>query len=370
MSDQTNVIDEVAKEQPVRRRSGADWKRLLSFRNISALYLLVLLVVIFSILTPATFLAPGTWGGLLDAEALTILAAIAVMIPLTAGLFNLAIGSEIAWAVMLVAVLQARLGLPYELAIVLTILCGAFIGWVSGTIITKFRIDSFIATLGMGSILLALKWLISDNRPTVGLDEGFREVARAGIVLASNSDGRPVFQLTVPVIAMIVIAIVVWFFLERTPLGRKVYAVGYNAEGARLSGVHVTRLQVGSLMAGGAIAATAGVLLASKLNSGDPTVGVSLLLPALTAAFLGSTQFRGGRFNVWGTVVALCVLAVGIKGLQLLGTAGWVEGIFYGIALIAAVAMSRWERKGARFSALRRMIPLRRDLDRRDQSSP
>jgi ribose transport system permease protein len=358
VADHSNSTDPVTAENP-RRRSGANWRALLSFRNISALYLFVVLMVTFSILTPRTFLAPGTWVGLLDAEALTILAAIAVMIPLTAGLFNLAIGAEIAWAVMLVAVLQARLGLPFELAIVLTIACGAFIGWLSGTIITKFRIDSFIATLGMGSILLALKWLISDNRPTVGLDEGFREVARAGIVLVRNSDGRPLFQLTVPVLAMLVIALIVWFFLERTPLGRKVYAVGYNAEGARLSGVHVTRMQVGSLMAGGAIAATAGVLLASKLNSGDPTVGVSMLLPALTAAFLGSTQFRGGRFNVWGTVVALCVLAVGIKGLQLLGTAGWVEGIFYGVALIAAVALSRWERKGSRFSALRRLIPLR-----------
>src|SRR5688572_78746 len=132
MTDQLNATDEVIVEQSRRRHSGADWRHMLSFRNISALYLFVLLVVTFSILTPKTFLAPGTWGGLLDAEALTILAAIAVMIPLTAGMFNLAIGAEIAWAVMLVAVLQARLGLPFEFAIAITIVCGAFIGWVSG----------------------------------------------------------------------------------------------------------------------------------------------------------------------------------------------------------------------------------------------
>ena len=135
------------------------------------------------------------------------------------------------------------------------------------------------------------------------------------------------------------------------------YAAGYNPDGARLSGVNVGRLQIASLVAGGIIAALAGVLLASRINAGDPTVGPGLLLPALTAVFLGSTQFKGGRFNVWGTVISVYVLAVGIKGLQLLGAQNWVSDLFNGVALLAAVGLSRWERTAKRGSAIKRATP-------------
>jgi len=137
------------------------------------------------------------------------------------------------------------------------------------------------------------------------------------------------------------------------------YAAGYNPESARLAGVNVARLQIGSLVAGGAIAGLAGLLLTSRLNAGDPTVGPSFLLPALTAVFLGSTQFKGGRFNVWGTIISLYVLAVGIKGLQLAGMPSWVNDLFYGLALLFAVGLSRWERSGKRLGAVRRVTTFR-----------
>lgn len=107
-------------------------------------------------------------------------------------------------------------------------------------------------------------------------------------------------------------------------------------------------------MAGGVIAALAGALLSARINAGDPTMGPSMLLPALTAVFLGSTQFRGGRFNVWGTVVAVYVLAVGVKGLQLMGAPGWINDLFNGVALLLAVGLSRWERTARRAGAVGR----------------
>src|SRR5690606_12518497 len=102
------------------------------------------------------------------------------------------------------------------------------------------------------------------------------------------------FRVTLQVFVLLGVALVVWYVLERTPIGRRMYAAGFNPDGARLSGVAVAKVQVVSLVVGGIIASTAGVLIASRLNAGDPTVGVSLLLPALTAVFLGSTQFQGG----------------------------------------------------------------------------
>ncbi len=331
----------IAEADAAAEPRGGGLLRALSFRNISAVYIFIVLFAIFAIITPKTFLTPGTWLVLLDAQSITVLAAIAVLIPLINGVFNLAIGAEVGFAVILVAVLQVNLNIPWGLAIPLTIIVGAFIGLVSGLIVTKGKIDSFIATLGMSSILLAGLAFLSENRQIIGLQDGFRLFATGGIPLSPDN---PAFKITNPVIMMLIVAFIVWYVLERTPIGRRMYAAGYNPDGARLSGINVARLQIASLVAGGIIAALAGVLLASRINAGDPTVGPSLLLPALTAVFLGSTQFKGGRFNVWGTVISVYVLAVGIKGLQLLGAQNWVSDLFNGVALLAAVGLSRWER--------------------------
>jgi ribose transport system permease protein len=328
------------------------WLHRLSFRNISAIYIFIVIFVIFSVVTPRTFLQEGVWRTLLDAQSITVIAAIAVMIPLVTGSFNLAIGAEIGFAGILIAVLQVEVGIPFAVAIPITLLIGALVGLISGLIITKGRIDSFIATLGLSSILLAgLAWM-SGSKQVIGLQDGFRSIA------TTNFGG-----ITVPFIVMLVLAVIVWYVLERTSVGRRMYAAGYNPEGSRLAGVNVIRLKIGALVAGGFIAAIAGVLLTSRLNTGEPTVGPGLLLPALTAVFLGSTQFRGGRFNVWGTVLAVYVLATGIKGLQLIGSPPWISDLFNGLALLAAVGLSQWERVADRTSAIRRILPWRRPKD-------
>ena len=339
------TVTEGTKSVP---QPASQWRRILSFRNISALYIFIAIFAIFAIVTPKTFLSPGTWVLLLDEQTITVLAALAVLIPLNVAVFNLAIGAEVGFAVILVAVLQVNVQLPWPLAVVLALACGALIGTISGLIITRLKIDSFIATLGMSSLLTAGLILLSGQRQVLGLGEGFRDFATGGIPLGGT------FKITWPVIIMLAVAFVLWYVMEKTPLGRRMYAAGFNPDGARLSGVNVSRLQIGSLVAGGMVAALAGTLLASRINAGDPTVGPNLLLPALTAVFLGSTQFKGGRFNVWGTVVSVYVLAVGVKGLQLLGATDWVENAFNGVALLGAVALSRWERTSKRTAAIKR----------------
>ena len=323
--------------------------RALSFRNMSAVYIFVVLFVVFAVWTPDSFLAPGTWRSLLDAEAITALTALAALIPLVTGAFNLAVGAEVGLGGILAAVLLAKAGLPVPLTVVLTLLVGAMVGLVSGLVITKVRIDSFIATLGMSSILsAAIAWL-SDSQQVLGLGEDFSELAVTQVL-----------GITLPVYVLVVVALVAWYLAERTPMGRRMYAVGFNPEGARLAGIDNARLQIGSLMAGGLLASLAGILLTARINVGDPSLGPSLLLPALTAVFLGSTQFRGGRFNVWGTVVAVYVLAVGIKGLQLVGAPQWINLLFNGLALLIAVGLSRYERTSRRAGAIRRATSRRR----------
>ena len=139
---------------------------------------------------------------------------------------------------------------------------------------------------------------------------------------------------------MIVLAVGLWYLFEHTPLGRRFYAVGGNERAARLTGINTGRIIFGSLVASALISGFAGVLLTSKLGISDVTLGPPQLLPAFAAAFLGATQIKAGRVNVWGTVLAVYVLATGIKGFQLAGANSWVNDMFYGVALAGAVALA------------------------------
>lgn len=329
---------------PLARRAA----KAMSFRNISAIYIFAFLFILFSLLTPENFLTAGVWRTLLDSQAVTAMAALAVLLPIVTGSFNLAVGAEIGLAGILTAALISKQDLPWPTAVALTVLAGAAIGLVTGLIITRAKIDSFIATLGMSSILLAGVAWISDSKQIVGLGEGFRALT-----------ATRVFGVTLPVIILLVTALLAWYVLEKTPLGRRMYATGFNPEGARLAGVGTKRIVVGALMAGGVLSALAGVLLSSRLSAGDPTLGPALLLPAFTAVFLGSTQFRGGRFNVWGTILAVYVLATGIKGLQLMGAPIWITSLFNGVALLLAVGLAKHESTSRRAGAIARLLKRR-----------
>lgn len=344
----TPTTEPSARPTPSRRR---EVLRLFSFSNISAVYILIGLFVVFSIWIPNRFLQPGVWRSLLDAESLTALAAIAALIPMVTGALNLAVGTQVGIAAILTAVLFAKTSLPIAVVFPLVLVIGAAIGFVTGILVTKVRIDSIIATLGISSILLAgMAWVSESHQVLFAQNQP--DYTKIGTT--------PILGITPPVYILAVVALVTWFVMEQTPVGRRMYAAGYNPESARLAGVNVPRLQIAALTAGGALAALAGLLLTARLNAGDPTVGPSFLLPALTAMFLGSTQFKGGRFNVWGTVLSVYVLAVGIKGLQLAGSPNWVQDLFYGLALLFAVGFARFERRGSRGAAIRRATRLRR----------
>jgi len=319
--------------------------RALSFRNISALYIFAVMFIVFSIWVPDTFLQWNTWKALLDSQAVTAILAVGLVIALSAGAFDLAIGTELGFGAIFVGWLLVDKGVGLVPAIILTLLAGAAIGLVNGILITRVRIDSFIATLGMSSVLLALIAWVSSSQQIVGVGSSFEKLGTTEI-----------FGLTLPVYLMLAVGLVVWYLLERTPLGRRVYATGGNIEAARLAGVRVAAVVICSLIACATIAAFAGMLVTANLGTGDPTIGPAYLLPAFSSAFLGSTQFRGGRFNVWGTIVAVIVLATGVKGLQLAGAPIWIPDLFNGVALLLAVGLAKWETTASRAGAVRRLL--------------
>ena len=321
--------------------------RALSFRNISALYVFVAIFIIFSIWVPDTFLAWSTWKALISSQAITAMLAVGLVIALSSGAFDLSIGATLGFGSILVAWLLVKQGIGLVPSLLLTVVAGFVVGFLNGIFVVKARIDSFIATLGMSSILLAMIAWISSSQQILGLSNSFQ-----------NLGTTEIFGLTLPVYLMLGIALITWYVLECTPVGRHVYATGGNIEAARLAGVRTAAVVVLALACCGAVAAFSGLLVSSSLGAGDPTIGPAYLLPAFSAAFLGSTQFRGGRFNVWGTVVAVYVLAAGVKGLQLAGAPIWIPDLFNGVALLLAVGLAKYQGTARRAGAVRRVLRL------------
>lgn len=321
---------------------GVRAKRWFSFRNIGAVYIWIALFVIFSIWVPEQFLSWPVWRSVIDINSISAIVAIAVIFPLASGAFDLAVGAQVGLASVVVAYALHELEMSIALTIIVTLILGALIGAVSGLLIVKARIESIIATLGVSSILLALTRWVSGDQQILDLGATFQAIATYRVL-----------DITMSTWIMLVIAIVVWYVLAGTAVGRRIYAVGGNIQTARLAGVNTSAVVILCLVASGIIAACAGVLLTSRIAVGDPTVGPFYLLPAYTAALLGATQFGGGRVNVPGTLIAIYLLATGIKGLQLAGAPPWIPDMFNGIALLVAVAVAMHQRSATGSGGLR-----------------
>ena len=212
-------------------------------------------------------------------------------------------------------------------------------GMLNGLLVEVAKIDSFIATLGTGTVLYALALWHMGGRQIVGvLPKEFYGLSTTTVL------GLPITGFYV-----IAIALLMWVVYEYLPLGRYLYAIGASPKAAALNGIPVRKYVMGSFVASGLLTALAGVLLAAKLRIGQASVGLEFLLPALVGAFLGSTTIKPGRVNVWGTIVGVVILAVGISGIQQFGGSFWVEPMFNGVTLIVAIGIAGYaqRRKGA-----------------------
>jgi ribose transport system permease protein len=309
----------------------------------TGIYIWAGFVVVFGLWVPDTFLTTLTAQTLASEQAVTAIVALGLLLPLAAGVFDLSVGAMVGLSAIVVASLTADAGVPLLPAVALTLLIGVAVGAINAFLVVGVGIDSFIATLGMSSVLLAPTHAASGDQIVDGVPDSLVNLT------AGHVAGVPVIA-----IYMLAMAAFVWYVLEHTPFGRRMAATGSGREAARLAGVRTGRLICISLISSAVFASIAGVLLASKLSTATPDLGPAYLLPAFAAAFLGTTQIKPGRFNVWGTLVAIFLLATGVKGLQLVGAAGWVTDLFNGLALIVAVGVSLW---GARLAALRRGSP-------------
>lgn len=304
--------------------------RFLNPTRSSALYLWLAFMVVFT-LTNDQYFTSTTTRLVFNEGVVTGILALAFLVPMIAGVYDLSIGAVMGLALVITNWIGIETSLPAGVgALVALAACGA-VGAVSGFIVVKLKVHSFVATLGVSQLITGLVILVSDNRQMTGaFSDSYKEFARGEVL------GVPVL-----VIYLLVLAAIVWFVLEQTPLGRRLYATGGNAEAARLAGLRTDRLMWGSLVASGLLAGLAGVLFSMKVGTFSASIGPGYLFPAVAAVFFGASQFSG-RPNVWGTLVAYYALAFGIKGLQLVAGPGtvWIGPVFEGTALVLAVALA------------------------------
>jgi ribose transport system permease protein len=302
--------------------------------------LMFALIAVFSVLLPKTFPTLLNLRSILSDKAIIAILSLAATIPMVAGRIDLTVGYGIVlWHILAIS-LQTVFGLPWPIAVAIVLVLGVVTGALNGLLVEVARIDSFIATLGTGTILYALALWHTGGRQMVG------ELPDAFYALNGT------FVLGLPITAFYVLAItlILWVALEYTPVGRYLYAIGANQRAAELNGVPTRKFVIGAFVASGALTAIAGVLLASKLRIGQASVGLEFLLPALVGAFLGSTTIKPGRVNVWGTIVGVMILAVGISGIQQFGGSFWVEPMFNGTTLLIAIGIAGYaqRKKGAK----------------------
>jgi ribose transport system permease protein len=290
-----------------------------------------LVIILFGALEADTFLTAANFETIFGSQAVLVVLTLGLLFPLTAGDYDLSVASVLTMSAMIVALLNVNQGWPVGLAIVAALAAGVLVGVVNGLLVTLLEAESLVVTLGSGAFVSGLVFWMSDSNTIGGVSEALSD---AVIV-------RELLGIPLSFFYGLALCIAVWYVLEYRPIGRRLLFVGRGRNVARLSGVRVERVRFGALVASAAVGGLAGVLYAGTIGGADPSSGTSFLLPAYAAAFLGATSIVPGRFNPWGSILAVYFLVTGVTGLQLLGADSYVQQLFYGGALILAVALSQ-----------------------------
>jgi ribose transport system permease protein len=302
--------------------------------RFSGVYLWIAFIVLFGVMRPHLFLTQATMHVVADQYSINAMLGLAVLLPLCAGSYDLSIGATVNLSAVIAVWLQDTHDVSAGLAIAAAVSASIAVGLVNSLLVVRLHISSFISTLGMATLLLAVQEIIA------GSSQPLPPTSHAWTDLAQHQ----IFGFQIVVVYMLVLAVAVWWLLTRTPAGRYMFAIGANPEAARLTGVKVNFWTCASLVMCSTIGGMAGVLYASE-NGPSLTFGSALLLPAFSAAFLGFTQITPGRFNVWGTLLAVFALATGVAGLQLVTGVQWLNDMFNGAALLVAVAVAQARRR-------------------------
>jgi ribose transport system permease protein len=331
----------IRQDGRISEGTGIDINQLLQRLSVPLCWLL--LIVFFGVLKPDAFLAARTLSSILGSAAPVVVLTIATVITLRGGDYDLSGAAVMLLASNIVGVLNIREHIDIGPAIAIAIAMAVMIGFVNAFFCIVVGVDSFIATLGMSTILAGLTLWISDSNSYSGLSDWLVNVVT----------NRDLLDVPFSFYIALLITIVVWLVFEYTPLGRRHLFVGKSREISKLNGIAVDRTRTVSFLCCSVLSAVAGILYAGAAGGIDPTSALTLLLPAFAAAFLGSTTILPGQFNPWGAFVSVYFIVTGITGLAILGLPTFVQSFFYGGALVVAVSLAQLVRSSGSRSSRR-----------------
>ena len=315
---------------PAAGLSGARGKAAL---NVASKYgtviVFVAVVAIFAVLKGDVFFTTGNLVGVLTDAAIISIVAGGLTVALITGEFDLSIGYLASLAGVVCTGLMTKQDLGIVPAILATLaICGT-VGVLNGLIVTVLRVTSFVATLGVGTILVGFNYVYYATQSSKSLPTGFLQISL-----------NKWFGIPIPVYIAAVISIGLWVFINRTVVGMNAQAVGVNPEAAHLAGVRVDRVRRYGLLISALCAGIGGILLSAQVGSGEPTSGDGYLLSAFAAAFLGSVAFRNSEFHILGTIIGVLTVGVVFNGLAIVGAQTFWQNVVQGGLLICAVGLS------------------------------
>ena len=316
-----------------RARRDAIRVLITRFGTVTAL---VIMIVCFETASSGLLLRSTDVDAILNQSAPLGLLAVGLTICLILGQFDLSIGYTATLAGMISTGLIINQHLSWLIAVVAALAVSVVIGLVNGFVVTRLRVNALVATLAMGSIIQGiLNWY--SISPFVGtFPKSFLDIGESNVL------GVPTAA-----IVWVVVSLLLWIFLQKTAGGRRLYAIGGNEEAAQVAGIRIRRMQMWAFVLCALCAGISGIVLASQLNSGQPSGAIGLLLSAFAGAFLGSATWREGEFHIAGTVIGVVMLGVIVAGLAVLNAPYWLNEVITGLVLIAAVAMGSALRKRA-----------------------
>ncbi len=330
--NEKTLTETVATATPLRRRSNLG--RFSSRYAIVGVW--ILMTLFFLAMAPQTFGQAAIYQNIFGSQQALVFVTMGALCTFIVGEFDLSIASIMGLSATIVPVLVVLGGMPLAPAVAIALAAAMIAGLINALLVVYVGVDALVATLGNGTFLLGLAAAISSQTTVGGLDVSY------GKVVLERFLGLPLsFYYG------IALAAVFAYVLAFTPLGRYMTFVGANADVARLAGVNVNGIRIGSYLVGSLIAGVGGVLLVLSTGGYDSTSSPQYLLPTFAACFLGTAVIRPGTFNPIGTLVAIYFLATGIIGLQILGLHGWITNVFYGAALVIAVSIATIVRKRA-----------------------
>jgi ribose transport system permease protein len=314
---------------------------MAALQKAVAFVVLVAMLLFFS--TFATnFAAWNNMVNIMQATAVNGVLGVACTFVIISGGIDLSVGTMMTLTAVMSGLILTNAGLPLPIGIIGALLSGAFIGACSGSVIAKLKLPPFIATLGMMQVTRGLALVFSSAHPIY-----FNSTPNYKYLSPESSISLLIPGLEIPngVLIMFGVAIVASIILNRSILGRYIFALGSNEEAARLSGVSVDRWKIVTYAISGMICGVAGLLISSRLNSAQPALGLGYELDAIAATVIGGTSLSGGRGTVLGTIIGAFIMSVLTNGLRVMGVQEEWKIVITGIIIIIAVYVDNILRK-------------------------